>query len=172
MTETIPYEVTGGLGEVEFRRYPPILLATVQGLEENEAFVILFRYISGNNRPGKKVPMTAPVITPEKIAMTAPVISGAAYMSFVLPASYKRDDVPEPLDPRAVIGEVPPREIAVIRFSGRASPADVAKARDRLLGILGEGDITTAGEPFLMRYNSPFTPGFLRRNEVGVEIRR
>jgi hypothetical protein len=172
MTETIPYEVTGSLGEVELRRYPAILLVSVQGLEENEAFWVLFRYISGNNRPGKKVPMTAPVITPEKIAMTAPVISGTAGMSFVLPASYTRDEVPEPIDTRASISEVPAREIAVIRFSGRASPADVAAARDRLLGALREKGISTAGEPFLMRYNAPFTPGFLRRNEVGVEIRR
>jgi hypothetical protein len=172
MTETIPYEVTGNVGEVEFRRYPAIILATVQDLREDEAFMVLFRYISGNNRPGKKVPMTAPVITPEKIAMTAPVISGAAGMSFVLPPSYTRDEVPGPLDPRATILEVPAREIAVIRFSGRASPADVAGARDRLLRALRAGGISIAGEPFLMRYNAPFTPGFLRRNEVGVEIRR
>ncbi len=172
MTETIPYEVTGNAGEVEFRRYPAIILATVQGLAENEAFMVLFRYISGNNRPGKKVPMTAPVITPEKIAMTAPVLSGAGGMSFVLPATYKRDEVPEPLDPRTVISVVPAREIAVIRFSGRASPADVAAVRERLLGVLREKGINTVGEPFLMRYNAPFTPGFLRRNEVGVEIRR
>jgi hypothetical protein len=172
MTDTIPYEETGRLGEVEFRRYPALLLATVQGLEENGAFMALFRYISGDNRPGKKVPMTAPVITPEKIAMTAPVISGAAGMSFVLPASYTRDDVPEPTDPGVSIGEVPPREIAVIRFRGRASPEEVAEVRERLLRILGEHGITTPGGPFLMRYNAPFTPGFLRRNEVGVEVRR
>jgi hypothetical protein len=172
MTETIPYEVTGSLGEVEFRRYPAILLVTVKGLEENEAFWVLFRYISGNNRPGKKVPMTAPVITPEKIAMTAPVISGTAGMSFVLPASYTRDQVPEPIDTRASVSEVPAREIAVIRFSGRASPGDVAGVRERLLRILGEQGIATHGEPFLMRYNAPFTPGFLRRNEVAVEVRR
>jgi effector-binding domain-containing protein len=172
MTDTIPYEVTGRLGEVEFRRYPAIILATVRGLGENEAFMLLFRYISGNNRQGKKVPMTAPVITPEKIAMTAPVISGAAGMSFVMPPSYTRDAVPEPGDTRVSLGEVPPREVAVIRFRGRASLAEVAEIRDRLLGALEENGIPIAGEPFLMRYNAPFTPGFLRRNEVGVEIRR
>lgn len=172
MTETIPYEETGHMGEVEFRKYPPLLLATVTGLPEDEAFMVLFRYISGNNRPGTKVPMTAPVITPEKIAMTAPVISGTGGMSFVLPLSYSRDEVPEPADTRVSISEAPAREIAVIRFGGRASPADVAAVRERLLGALQEKGITIAGEPFLMRYNAPFTPGFLRRNEVGVEIRR
>ena len=71
MTETIPYEVTGHLGEVELRRYPAILLVSVQGLEENEAFWVLFRYISGNNRPGKKVPMTAPVLVMSEEAIRA-----------------------------------------------------------------------------------------------------
>ena len=37
---------------------------------------------------------------------------------------------------------------------------------------LEEAKISIVGTPFLMRYNPPFTPGFLRRNEVGVEIKR
>ena len=172
MTETIRYEESGGLGEVEFRRYPSIILATVSGTNENENFWILFRYITGNNRSGKKVPMTAPVITPDKIAMTAPVISEANAMSFVLPEAYSMEEVPEPIDTRIRIQEIPPRELAVIRFSGRASASEVARVRDRLLKKLEEANITVVGTPFLMRYNAPYTPGFLRRNEVGVEIAR
>ncbi|MDH7510116.1 MAG: heme-binding protein [Methanolinea sp.] len=172
MTATIPCEVTGRLGQIEFRRYPPLLLATVSGTDENEAFTILFRYISGNNQSRRKVPMTAPVITPEKIPMTAPVLSDAQAMSFFMPAHYRRGDVPEPLDSRVSIREVPPRELAVIRFRGRAQDRDVSSVRERLLAALREAGIPTVGTPFLMRYNSPFTPGFLRRNEVGVEVRR
>ena len=70
MTETITYEESGRRGNVEFRKYPSIILATVSGPEEDETFMILFRYITGNNRPGRKVPMTAPVITPQKIRGT------------------------------------------------------------------------------------------------------
>jgi len=172
MTETIPYEEAGRTGEVEFRRYPSLILATVSGTEENETFMILFRYISGNNRPGRKVPMTAPVITPGKITMTAPVISDANTMSFVMPATYRKEEVPEPLDKRITLQEIQPRELAVIRFRGRASDSDVARVRERLLRTLEEAKVPVAGTPFLMRYNSPFTPGFLRRNEVAVEIRR
>ena len=172
MTETLTYEESGRIGEVEFRRYPPIILATVSGANENENFWILFRYITGNNRSGKKVPMTAPVITPEKIAMTAPVISDANAMSFVLPTTYKKEEVPEPLDNRISIQGIPPRELAVIRFSGRATAGDVAEVRERLLKKLEEVKVLIAGTPFLMRYNPPFTPGFMRRNEVGIEIKR
>jgi hypothetical protein len=172
MTETIPYEENGRMGEVEFRKYPPITIATVSGTDENETFMILFQYISGNNRPGRKIPMTAPVITPEKIAMTAPVISDANRMSFVLPTAYGKEDVPDPLDSRISIQNIPPQELAVIRFRGRASDRDVSVVRERLLKTLKEANIPVVGIPFLMRYNSPFTPGFLRRNEVGVEIKR
>lgn len=172
MTESIRYEESGGVGEVEFRRYPSIILATVTGTNENENFWILFRYITGNNRSEKKLPMTSPVITPEKIAMTTPVVSETNTMSFVLPAAYSIMEVPEPIDTRIRIQEIPPREMAVIRFSGRASANDVAQVRDRLLKKLEESNTTVAGTPFLMRYNAPYTPGFLRRNEVGVEITR
>ena len=100
MTETIRYEESGGVGEVEFRKYPSIILATVTGTNENENFWILFRYITGNNHSEKKLPMTSPVITPERIAMTTPVISETNAMSFVLPASYSMKEVPEPIDTR------------------------------------------------------------------------
>jgi hypothetical protein len=172
MTETIAYEDAGRMGEVEIRKYPAIHLATVQGLAEGEAFGILFQYISGNNKPRMVIPMTAPVITLEKIAMTAPVISNADAMSFVLPAEYLRDEVPVPLDPHISIQEIPPRVLAVIRFKGRASDGDVAEINGRLLQVLASENIPIVGKPFLMRYNSPFTPGFLRRNEVGIEIRQ
>jgi|GEM_PF-1779087 len=82
------------------------------------------------------------------------------------------EDVPEPLDSRVSIREVPSRELAVIRFRGRAQDRDVSSVRERLFAALREAGIPTVGTPFLMRYNSPFTPGFLRRNEVGVEVRR
>jgi len=35
---------------------------------------------------------------------------------------------------------------------------------------LAENRIETVGEPVLMRYNAPWTPGFMRRNEIAIEI--
>jgi len=90
----------------------------------------------------------------------------------VLPAAYRMMEVPEPIDTRIRIQEIPPRELAVIRFGGRASASDIAQVRDRLLKKLEESNIEVLGRPFLMRYNAPYTPGFMRRNEVGVEIKR
>jgi hypothetical protein len=48
----------------------------------------------------------------------------------------------------------------------------VESAEEQLLEGLKKAAIEPVGGPFLMRYNPPWTPGFLRWNEVAVEIRR
>jgi hypothetical protein len=170
--DTIPYTVTGKAGEIEFRHYHELVLATVDTAGDDAGFNLLFAYISGSNTPREKIPMTAPVITSQKIPMTAPVVSDAASMSFVMPAGTTREETPDPLDSRVRIVTIPERDIAVIRFSGYAPQEDVDSATSRLQEKLKNEGIVTAGQPFLMRYDSPWTPGFLRRNEVAVEIRR
>ena len=172
MTETVRYEVTGTDGEIEFRRYPALVLATVEYPGDDSGFSALFSYITGSNRAQGKIPMTAPVITAEKIPMTAPVISDTRTMSFVMPAGKDRNELPEPLDTRVQILTTPQREMAVIRFKGYAGKDEVEMYTSRLLDGLKKSAIPTAGRPVLMRYNAPWTPGFLRRNEVAVEVNR
>jgi len=46
----------------------------------------------------------------------------------------------------------------------------VEKKTAELLDMLREKGIETKGTPFLMRYNDPWTPPFLRRNEVAIEV--
>jgi hypothetical protein len=184
MTETIPYEVTGTAGEAELRHYSQVVLATVQSEGDDSGFRHLYAFITGSNRARNTIPMTAPVITSEKIPMTTPVITSSSIlmtspvisakgtMSFVMPADMPPDRVPEPTDDRVRIEKVPARDVAAIRFSGHAHEHDVEEVTTHLLAELGKAGIPTRGSPFLMRYNSPMTPGFLRRNEVGVEIER
>lgn len=169
---SIPYTVTGRTGEIEFRHYPELVLATIDTADDDTGFSLLFAYISGSNSPREKIPMTAPVITSQKIPMTAPVVSDAASMSFVMPAGSTRENIPEPLDTRVRIVAIPERDIAVIRFSGYAPRNDVDAVTLRLQDGLKNEGIGTAGQPFLMRYDSPWTPGFLRHNEVALEIWR
>jgi hypothetical protein len=171
MTERISYSIARTVGDIEIRRYPNVMLATVRGYSDNEAFGILFDYISGSNKSRKKIQMTAPVISSEKIPMTVPVVSGTGSFSFVLPSSYSMDTVPEPLDARARIEEIESRHVAVIRFRGYTSDKNVKPKITVLLDKLRKNGIDPHGEPFLMRYNPPFTPGFMRRNEVGIEVR-
>jgi effector-binding domain-containing protein len=114
--------------------------------------------------------MTAPVISSEKIEMTAPVISDTNSFSFVMPSRYKLEEIPEPSDSRIRIHNIPARSLAAIRFKGYAREKSVNEVKSRLLSALRKSGIHAVGEPFLMRYNSPWTPGFMRRNEAGIEI--
>jgi hypothetical protein len=170
--ETVPYSIKGSTGEIELRQYPSLVLATTDNSQNDAGFNLLFAYISGSNKARDKIPMTAPVITSQKIPMTSPVVSNATSMSFVMPAGKTRDEIPDPLDNRVRIVTLPEREVAVIRFTGYASPQEVDAVTLRLQDGLKMAKIETVGQPFLMRYDSPWTPGFLRRNEVGIEIKR
>ncbi|MGB9177565.1 MAG: heme-binding protein [Methanoregula sp.] len=172
MTETIPYEITGKTGEIEFRQYPSVVLATVDSDGNDTGFNLLFAFITGSNHTKHKISMTSPVITSRQIAMTAPVLSDAKSMSFVMPPGKSRDDIPDPLDSRIRIMTLPARKVAVLRFRGYARQDEVEAAEERLLEGLKKAAIEPVGVPFLMRYNPPWTPGFLRRNEVAVEIGR
>jgi len=172
MTETLTYDITGKIGEIELRKYPEIILATVRDFKDDSGFDLLFKYITGNNQGRGKISMTAPVITSEQITMIAPVVIDEQSMSFIMPVGKTRDDLPDPLDNRVQITTQPSREIAVIRFRGYAKKVDVDDVTSRLLNGLNKAGIITRGPFFLMRYNPPWTPGFLRRNEVGIEIVR
>jgi hypothetical protein len=171
MVEMPSYEVIGQMDGVEIRLYPRLILATVMGEGDGAPFRRLFQYISGNNSGSSKISMTAPVLTPERIEMTAPVISEGYSMSFVVPSKYTMETVPTPNDESIRIQEMPERKLAVIRFRGWAREKSVEKEKARLISVLQRNGIETVGEPFLMRYNSPWTPGFMRRNEIGIEIR-
>jgi hypothetical protein len=171
MTETTPYEVLKCLEDVEIRQYPKLLLATVGHHNDDSAFRHLFSYITGDNKSNHRIAMRTPVITPEKIEMTAPVISDDWSMSFVLPPSYTLETAPEPMDHHVKIQEIPARKVAIIPFKGRAGERSVREETEMLMEGLKRNGLAPIGKPFLMRYNSPFTPGFLRRNEVGIEIK-
>lgn len=170
MAEKVQYEVVKKIDNMEVRQYPSIILATVEGDQDNSAFRILFDYIQGNNRTRKKVPMTAPVISSERIPMTAPVVSGEDAFSFVLPDNMTMDTAPIPDDKRIKIHSIPKRTLAVLQFSGRVNDRLLSRKNEELFSILKNNRINFKGHPFLMRYNSPFMPAPFRRNEVAIEI--
>lgn len=166
----------------EIRDYASSIVAEtiVEGdLEDagSKAFGRLFRYISGNNRPGTKIAMTAPVTQePEgqKIAMTAPVsqqpAGGKWAVSFMMPAAYDMASLPQPLDPAVRLREIPARRVAVVRYSGFWSRKSYLEHLARLEAWMADRQIQAIGEPLWARYDAPFKPWFLRRNEILYEI--
>jgi effector-binding domain-containing protein len=167
MVETIKYEVIREIGNVEIRRYPKIVIAKVE--DPSNGFNLLYRFITGGNRQKTKLKMTTPVVSQE-IQMTSPVLSETGTMAFVMPAEYTLESTPEPLDERVKIAEIPARLVAALCFSGGWSEAHFEKETQELLKTLSEAKIKTKGNVFTMLYNPPFIPGFLRRNEVGIEV--
>jgi hypothetical protein len=170
MTQEVPYDLVKKIEDVEIRNYPEVIFAVVEDNVDDSGFGLLFQYISGENKTRSKIAMTTPVMTSEKIAMTAPVVTGKNYMAFALPSFYTKETVPIPTNPTVRIEIHPKKTMAVLRFSGRTVEKRVQKNIQKLIATLKNHTMQTKGEPVLMRYNSPFTPGFLRRNEVAVEI--
>ena len=120
--------------------------------------------------------MTAPVLmVPEKIAMTAPVLSSSSsVMSFVLPFHFKSlAEVPSPTDKRVRVRQIPSRIVAVRGFSGWYSDAEAEQHREALRKQLVADELVRDGaalEWSVAQYHPPFTLGFLRKNEVWVEL--
>ena len=171
MVEKADYRVLKKIEDVEIRQYPKLLLAIVEDNVDDSGFNLLFRFISGENKAQKKISMTAPVITSEKIKMTAPVITSNDYMAFVMPSIYNKENIPIPTNPLVKIEERPVKIMAVLRFSGYTSKTRVEKFKQILIKILEKNKLTNEGNPILMRYNSPFAPGFIRRNEIAIELK-
>ena len=180
--ETAAYKVVQKDDKFEIREYAPQILAetTVEGdFEEagNKAFNLLFRYISGGNRSRANVAMTAPVSQKragEKIKMTAPVgqqrVQERWLVSFMMPASYTMETLPEPADPRVTLRQVPARRIAALRYSGSWSEKGYLRHKLELESWIRGRGLAIAGDPMWARYNSPITPWFLRRNEVLIPL--
>ena len=168
MVEQARYKVLKRIGKIEIRRYPRLVIARVDGYGDG-GFNILFRFITGNNRQKSDIAMTAPVVS-EQIAMTAPVLSETGSIAFIMPEGYTIETTPEPLDERVKIVEIPERIVAALRFSGRWSDSILKKKSEELLKELTAAGIKTVGQVFSMRYNAPFTPWFMRRNEVAVAV--
>ena len=167
MVETIKYEVIREIAKIEIRRYPKIVIAKVE--DPANGFNLLYQFITGENRQNAKVKMTTPVVSQE-IQMTSPVLSEIGTMAFVMPAEYTLETTPNPIDERVKIAEIPARLVAALCFSGGWSEAHFEKETLELLKTLAETKIKTKGNVFTMLYNPPFIPGFLRRNEVAIEV--
>ena len=168
MVEQARYKVLKRIGKIEIRRYPRLVIARVEGYGDG-GFNILFRFITGNNRQKSDIAMTAPVVS-EQIAMTAPVLSETGSIAFIMPEGFTPETTPEPLDERVKIVEIPERIVAALRFSGRWSDSILKKKSEELLKELTAAGIKTVGQVFSMRYNAPYTPWFMRRNEVAVAV--
>ena len=181
-TEEPNYRVVRELEGIEVRQYDAYTVAEVvvagpAADAGSQAFKILAAYIFGKNKGEKTFEMTAPVTqaaVPTKLEMTAPVtqtaLASGFLVQFVLPKGMTVASAPEPVDARVLIREVPPSLVATIRYSGFWSDANYNEHLAKLQASLSAAKLPWTGEPIYSRYNAPFTPWFMRRNEIWVRL--
>lgn len=186
-SEEADYTLVLKEGNFEVRTYAPHVLAETLvkggfGNVGNKAFMRLFKYITGNNTSQQKIAMTSPVTQSakdqaaesEKIAMTSPVtqhqVKDSWAISFTMPAAATLETLPTPNDPQVTLRQVPERHLAVVRYSGLWTEKGYLSNKAKLESWLKQKGYTVIGEPVWARYDPPFKPWFLRRNEVLLPI--
>ena len=181
-TEEAKYLVLKSSGVFELREYAPYIVAeaVVDGDFEdagNMAFSKLFKYISGQNKSRNKIAMTAPVSQAAegvKIDMTAPVsqqlTNSKWVVSFMMPNTYTLETLPIPNDSSVVIRQVPTQIMAAVRYSGLWTKKNYLNHKQDLEKWISMNQLKIIGEPIWARYNPPFTPWFMRRNEILIPV--
>jgi len=161
--ESPAYTVVSRDASFEIRDYPALTVVStsMQHRGADGSFMKLFRYISGRNEQSRKISMTTPVL------MTG---TESGTMSFVVPKEVARKGAPTPSNPEVSLHELPAARYAAYQFSGSSKPGPSEKAAAKLMAWAKSQHLHTEGSPLFAYYNPPWTPGFMRRNEVLIRI--
>ncbi|MEY4900987.1 MAG: hypothetical protein RL741_1303 [Actinomycetota bacterium] len=167
MVKEQKYSVVNSFAGFELRNYEPCVLADIEitsNFEKagNAGFGPLVGYIGGQNQPGTKISMTSPVI--QEPAGTAHIVS------FVLPSEIDEPGAPKPTDNRVALRFKPQELVAVARFTGLWSAASYQERLTKLLAAIDAAGYRTAGNARFARFDPPWTPWFMRRNEIQIPV--
>jgi peptide-methionine (S)-S-oxide reductase len=88
----------------------------------------------------------------------------------MMPSEYTIDDLPEPSDANVKLREVPGRTVAAIQYSGTWKQDRYQKHLAELKKWIETHQWRSVGEPVWARYDPPFKPWFLRRNEILIPV--
>ncbi|MFN9601983.1 MAG: SOUL family heme-binding protein [Planctomycetota bacterium] len=172
--ESAEYKVIESEGKLEVREYPDLMLAAtttkMDSPDSGNSFMQLFRYISGANEKKQKIAMTTPVF------MESQGDGAKLQMGFVMPKQIASQGVPKP-----TVGQVQVRKrtggrFAVVRFSGQMTDESVEESESKLRswmeskGLVADDSSEGDGVETAV-YDSPFTPGPVRRNELLIRLK-
>jgi hypothetical protein len=179
VTEVQLYEVLKQYRGFELRSYPAHSIVTVDASGDlaragNSAFGYLAAYIGGANADRRSIPMTAPVLERplyhSEIA-AKPKDPVGYEVSFVMPAEMG-EAPPDPISSNLRTERKSGGLFAARRFSGVANQNHFFEQAERLATDLTAAGLRFRAQPLFARYNGPWTPGPLRRNEVLFELER
>ena len=171
MTEQQPYDVVAQHPGFELRRYPAHVVAEVEttGSFEsagNSGFRPLVGYITSGG-----VAMTAPVLQQARDEVADVTSAQVFLVSFVMPDGADVASLPVPRDSRVVVREVPEQTAAASRFTGRWTAGSFRRQAAALRSDVAAAGWQPDGPLRWARFDPPWTPWFLRRNEVVLPVR-
>lgn len=166
--EQVDYVVLKKMNGYEIREYPAHIVAQtkVSGLYResmSNGFRIIAKYIFGGNIKKDNIAMTAPVVVTTE--------GDSQMISFGMPRSYKFETLPKPNDPRVETLMIPVKKYGVMRFSWYRSESRIKRMQEKLLSALMRDGVRSEGGLAYAGYNAPWTPPWMMRNEVLVEIK-
>ncbi len=166
--ELAGYKVVRRSGAFEIRDYPALTLVSTpmaaKQPTDDDSFMRLFRYIGGANEAEKKIAMTTPVFSDQG--------GTNRQMSFVVPKKFAAAGAPKAKRDDIAVQTRPAGRFAVYRFSGSWGTERAASARQKLADWIAAEKLQPIGEPVMANYDPPFTPAFLRRNEVMMRVKQ
>ncbi|MFN7292663.1 MAG: SOUL family heme-binding protein [Pirellula sp.] len=172
--ESAEYKVIESEGKLEIREYPELMLAAattkMDSPDSGSSFMKLFRYISGANEKKQKISMTTPVF------MESQQDGAKLQMGFVMPKQIAAQGVPKPTVGQVQIRKRPGGRFAVVRFSGQMTEESVEESESKLRawmeskGLVADDSSEGDGVETAV-YDSPFTSGPERRNELLIRLK-
>jgi hypothetical protein len=160
--ESATCQVVRSSGNFAVRDYPALMVVetpmTRTGKDADGSFMRLFRFITGKNEAKQKIAMTTPVFMSGN--------GSNATMAFVLPAKLPAGEVPKPTDGAVTVREWPAGRFALLRFRGGRNPKNEAAALQQLKDWMTAAGLRVLSPPVFAYFDPPWTPRFLRRNEV------
>ena len=169
MTEQQAYTVIDKRADFEVREYPAAVVAQVEVLSSfdsagTKAFRSLVSFIGGANSSGEKIAMTSPVIQEPTGDESVQAVS------FVMPNGSAAESMPSPSNPKVKVTQEPAQWAVARGYSGRWTHNSYRRHLSELARAATDAGFTVNGSPRYARYDPPWTPWFLRRNEVILPV--
>lgn len=152
---------------VELRQYNNLQIVQTEmqnAQNRGNSFRKLAGYIGKQNKKQQKIAMTAPVM------MTKDQNNNGT-MSFVIPKKVVQGGIPEPTNASIELGTIQRGNFATIRFFRSHDRARQADALKKLKAWITKEKLTAIGEPIYAFYNPPWTPEFMRTNEIWLRVK-
>ena len=180
----ISYTIISQEQAFEVRDYPALFVAEIAMPGQRDdiltaAGTVLSSYVDGNNLSRKKVETRKPVFHRLSAPLTSALPKATTKksefdqiwsVSFSLAGSGPLDAFPKPGDRRIDVIEHPPCRMAVLKFSGRWTDANLDQHRDELANLIKAKGLKPIGDPIFAFYDEFWQPYFWRHNEVLWEI--